>query len=178
MKTAGPHLLTLIPPSMIGPPEFVHIDIKDTDIPAIVSKQLGKGRSCGSPGTSAASTIDTAFRPTQAYFEMCSTRLQPQRQLRTNAHPLVETTLMRQGGRTLLHLVNLSGHSQTGYFAPVPMNSIRVEVAGTFKSAKTVRAPGSVAVRASQGYTELTHPTTFRLRVDWSSSDKPTEVTL
>ena len=85
-------------------------------------------------------------------------RLKPQRQIRTNAHPLVEMTLMRQDGRTLLHLINLSGHSQTGYFAPIPMSGVRVQVAGTFKSAKTVRSPGAVAVRASQGYTELTIP--------------------
>jgi hypothetical protein len=67
-------------------------------------------------------------------------------------------TLMRQGSRTLLHLVNLSGHSQTGYFPPVPMNSIHISVAGAFKSARTVRVPGSVAVRANQGYSEITLP--------------------
>jgi hypothetical protein len=85
-------------------------------------------------------------------------RMQPQRQIRTNAHPLVEMTLMRQGKRTLLHVINLSGHSQTGYFAPVPIPGIRVQVAGAFKSGKTVRSPGAVGVRPSQGYTELTIP--------------------
>ena len=60
-------------------------------------------------------------------------RLNPRRQLRTDAHPLVEMTLMRQGGRTLLHLINLSGHSQTGYFPPVPMRDIHIEVAGEFQ---------------------------------------------
>ena len=39
VKTDGPHTLTLVPPSMIGPPEFVHIDMHDTDIPAIVSQR-------------------------------------------------------------------------------------------------------------------------------------------
>ncbi len=43
------------------------------------------------------------------------------RQLRTTAHPLVEITLMKQPARnrTLVHFVNLSGHSDTAYFAPI-----------------------------------------------------------
>jgi len=76
-------------------------------------------------------------------------RLLPKRQITTNAHPLVEMVLMKQGNRTLLHLVNLSGHSQTGYFAPVPMSDIRVEVAGAFRKATAVRTPAVLPVRGS-----------------------------
>jgi hypothetical protein len=62
------------------------------------------------------------------------------RQLRTNAHPLVEITLMNQSreGRTLVHLVNLSGHSGTAYFSPVEMRDIRVEVRHDFSRARSV----------------------------------------
>jgi len=85
-------------------------------------------------------------------------RLNPRRQLRTGAHPLVEITIMRQGGRTLLHLINLSGHSQTGYYPPVPMKDIHVEVAGDFSEAATVRRPGNLTVKTVSGYTEFTVP--------------------
>ena len=67
-------------------------------------------------------------------------------------------SLMRQGGRTLLHLINMSGHSETGYFAPVPMEAIRVRIAGNFRSAQTIRSPGALAVRAAGGYCEFTIP--------------------
>jgi hypothetical protein len=67
-------------------------------------------------------------------------------------------SLMRQGGRTLLHLVNLSGHSETGYFAPVPMEAIHVRIAGNFRSARTVRRPGTLAVHAAGVYSEFTVP--------------------
>lgn len=42
--------------------------------------------------------------------------LQPRRQIETSTHPLFEMLLMEQQEkrRTLLHLINLSGHSQTG----------------------------------------------------------------
>jgi hypothetical protein len=53
------------------------------------------------------------------------------------------------GSGTLLHLVNLTGRSQTGYFPAVT---------GRFNSALTVRAPGPVAVRANQGTREITLP--------------------
>jgi hypothetical protein len=67
-------------------------------------------------------------------------------------------SLMRQDSRTLLHLINLSSHSETAYFAPVPMDSIHVRVAGKFRSAKTVRSPGILTVRATDGYTDFTIP--------------------
>ena len=36
--------LTLVPPSMIGPPELVHIDRTATAIPGIVTREFGRGR--------------------------------------------------------------------------------------------------------------------------------------
>jgi len=40
------------------------------------------------------------------------------RQLKTNAHPALEITVMKQEdqNRTLIHCVNLIGHSGTAYF--------------------------------------------------------------
>jgi hypothetical protein len=62
------------------------------------------------------------------------------RQLRTDAHPLVEVTLMEQPARsrTLVHLVNLSGHSDTAYLPPVPMRDIALEVVGRWTTARAV----------------------------------------
>ena len=85
-------------------------------------------------------------------------RLLVQRQIRTNAHPLVEMTLMRQAGRTLLHVINLSGHSQTAYFAPIPMSGIDIAVAGRFKTAKALHAAGNLAVTAGNRYSRFTLP--------------------
>ena len=62
------------------------------------------------------------------------------RQIKSNAHPLVEITLMRQPGRnrTLVHLVNGSGHSDTAYFAPIEMRDVEVQVKGGFSRARAV----------------------------------------
>jgi hypothetical protein len=85
-------------------------------------------------------------------------RLIPEQQLETDAHPLVEITWMKQDGRQLLHLINLSGHSQTGYFAPVSMSNIHIRLAGTFSSAQTLRLPGTIKVNTNAGFSEFTIP--------------------
>jgi hypothetical protein len=67
-------------------------------------------------------------------------------------------TLMEQGGRKLLHLINVAGHSQTGYFAPVPMRGIEVEVAGKFSRARAVRKSRELVVRQRGEYSGLSIP--------------------
>ena len=158
VNSDGASALTLIPPSMIGPPEFIHIDMKDTDTPAIVTRRMGKGSATWIPWNLGALYYRHSLPAHAGLFRDLLDRMDLRRQVRTNAHPLVEMTLMRQGGRTLLHLINLSGHSQTGYFPPVPMSDLHVEVAGDFKSARTLRTPGTIPVKSSGGYAGFSVP--------------------
>jgi len=158
LQDNGPALLTLVPPSMFGPPEFVHIDMKDTDMTAVIFKQLGKGTVAWIPWNLGAMYYRLSLSSHAGLFHDMLDRLKLPRQIKTDAHPLVEMSLMRQNGRTLLHLINLSGHSQTGYFTPVPMTNIQVQLTGTFKSAKTLRTPGNPAIKVNNGYAEFTIP--------------------
>jgi len=43
VQTDAPAPLTLVPQSMFGPPELVHIDMTDTATPGIVFRQIGRG---------------------------------------------------------------------------------------------------------------------------------------
>jgi Hypothetical glycosyl hydrolase 6 len=156
VKTDGPSWLTLIPPSMIGPPEFIHIDMKDTDTPALAIRPMGKGTVAWIPWNLGGMYYRHSLPAHAGLFRDIVAGLQVRPQVRTNAHPLVEMTVMRQGNRTLLHLINLSGQSETGYFAPVPMSGIQVQLLGSFQTAKTVRSPGGLALRVNQGYSEFT----------------------
>ena len=154
----SPASLTLVPSSMFGPPEFIHIDMKDTDIPAIVIKQLGKGVVAWIPWNLGGMYYRHSLNSHADLFHDTLDRLKLPRQIKTNAHPLVQMSLMRQNGRTLLHLINLSGHSQTGYFAPIPMSDIQVQIAGAFKTARSLRTPGALAIKERNGYVEFTAP--------------------
>ncbi|MBS1827682.1 MAG: hypothetical protein JST93_20375 [Acidobacteria bacterium] len=82
--------LTLIPPSMIGPPEFIHIDMKDTDTPAIVTRRLGQGSVTWLPWNLAGMYYRHSLPAHAGVFRDIVNRLHPHRLIRTNAHPLVE----------------------------------------------------------------------------------------
>ncbi|MBS1875926.1 MAG: hypothetical protein JSU00_22115 [Acidobacteria bacterium] len=149
--------LTLVPPSMIGPPEFVHIDMRDTDTPAIARRSVGKGAVTWIPWNLGALYYRHSLPAHAALFRDSVDRLMPRRQLTASAHPLVEMTLMKQDGRTLLHVINLSGHSQTAYFEAIPMSDISVRVDGVFRTAKSL-IHGDLRVRSESGSTGFTIP--------------------
>ncbi len=155
--------LTLVPPSMIGPPELVHIDMKDTTIPAIVTREIGRGSVTWVPwdlgGLYYRLSLPAHFGLFCDIFDrIVSSANLPARQIRTSAHPLVEMTLMTQRNRTMLHLINLSGQSQTGYYPPIPMDNIEVQVAGNFSSARTIRKAANLTVRRQGQYSEIVVP--------------------
>jgi len=158
-RGSGMPPLTLVPPSMFGPPEKVHVDQVDTDKPGLILEDRGKGRLAVIPWDIGGLYYLHSSESHAGLVADLIDRLLPKgRQIRTNAHPLVEMTLMRQRERTLLHLVNLSGHSVTAYHAPIPMSGIRVDVAGDYKSARTLRSPRSLEASRSGGYTSVTVP--------------------
>jgi len=69
-------------------------------------------------------------------------------------------TVMRQPeqGRTLLHLVNVSGHSSTGYFAPIPTSEITVELDGDYKTANAVKLNTNLSVDKKSNYSRFILP--------------------
>ena len=158
LRDPGSPPLTLVPPSMIGPPELVHVDQKDTEVPGIVTRKVGKGVVTWIPWDLGGLYYRLSLPAHGLFFRDVVDGMNPERQLKTNAHPLVEITVMKQGGQTLVHLINLTGTSQTGYYAPVPMSGIRVQIAGAFGHAATVRNPATLNVHANGKYTEFVVP--------------------
>ena len=71
---------------------------------------------------------------------------------------ITETVLMRQGDRTLLHLINLSGHFSTAYHAPLPMTEISLEVDGEFQSATALRSGVRIPVARAGNFTRIVLP--------------------
>ena len=77
VKGSGP--LTFIPPSMYGPPEFVHVDWKDTESPGLVIKEYGKGNGgMAAVGPRDRSTTGTAPKRTPASCATSSTGCCPE----------------------------------------------------------------------------------------------------
>jgi hypothetical protein len=132
---------------MYGPPELVGADAVETDKPGLILASYGKGQIAYLPWDAGSLYYRLSSAGHLALISDLLDRLLPEgRQVRTNAHPLVEITVMRQpaGKRTLVHFVNLSGHSQTGYFAPIEMRDISVELKGTYRQASSIRLGGQL----------------------------------
>jgi hypothetical protein len=151
--------LTFIPPAMYGPPELVDVDWKDTSNPGLVMKDMGKGKVAWLPWDIGGLYYrHSSEAQSRLLSDLIDTMLPRGRQLTSSAHQLVQITLMRQKGRRLMHFVNLSGHSDTAYFKPVPMKDIQVRVQGDFRSAKAIRAGQSIVLDHRDGFTEFTIP--------------------
>ncbi|MBI4877336.1 MAG: hypothetical protein HY822_22140 [Acidobacteria bacterium] len=159
LEVEGKSPLTFIPPSLFGPPEFVHVDWKDTDAPGLILRDHGLGKIAWLPWDIGALYYQHSSQAHAGLLrDLADHLLAGGRQLKTNAHPLVEMVLMRQKDRHLLHLINLSGHSQTAYFDAIPMQGIRVQVAGTFRSARLVATGRELALSRAGAYAEFTVP--------------------
>jgi hypothetical protein len=148
-------ILTLIPPAMGSPPEKVWADKRETEIPGLLLADHGAGRIASIPWDVGGlyyrhSSQGHAGLVRDVIDHLLANR--GGRQVRTSAHPLLEITVMKQPAknRTLVHFVNVSGHSSTGYFAPIEMRDIRVELAGDFKSATAAKLDQKLPVSAAR----------------------------
>jgi hypothetical protein len=159
LQAEGTSPITFIPPSMYGPPEFVHIDWKDTDDPGLLMKEIGKGQLAWLPWNIGGLYYrHSSEAHAKLLSDLVDTMLPQGRQLKSNAHPLVEITFMRQNNRRLIHFINLSGHADTAYFNPVPMKDIQVNVKGAFRSGRALRSRQTVAIKNNAGYSQFTLP--------------------
>jgi hypothetical protein len=159
VQAEGASPITFIPPSMYGPPEFVHVDWKDTDDPGLLMKDLGKGKLAWLPWDIGGLYYrHSSEAHSRLLSDLVDTMLPQGRQLKSNAHPLVEITFMRQKDRHLMHFINLSGHSDTAYFRPVPMTNIQVSVKGNFRFGRAMRSGQTVSITQTGGYAEFTLP--------------------
>jgi len=154
-------LLTLIPTALFGPPEKVWSDKLETTIPGLVFAQYEKGQVAYIPWDVGGLYYRHSSQGHAGLMADVIERLLPHgRQLKTNAHPLVEITVMDQPGRrrTLVHLVNATGHSGTAYFPPVELRDIRVELARDFRRATAANSSISLSVTANGNYRAFTLP--------------------
>jgi hypothetical protein len=154
-------LLTLVPPAMFGPPEKVWVDKVETDIPGLAFADIGRGRVAWIPWDVGGLYYRHSSPGHGGLIADVIDQLLPHgRQLRTNAHPLVEITVMRQPqrDRALVHLVNASGHADTAYFDAIEMRDVSIDLALDFTRARAAVSGETLAVTRSGGRGRFTLP--------------------
>ena len=153
--------LTLIPTAMFGPPEKVWSDKVETTIPGLVFARYEKGQVAYIPWDIGGLYYRHSSQGHAGLMADVIDRLLPHgRQLKTSAHPLVEITVMDQPARrrTLVHLVNATGHSGTAYWPPVELRDIRIELAHDFSRATVASTNISLPVTEDGSYRAFTIP--------------------
>jgi hypothetical protein len=156
-----PPLLTLIPAAMFGPPEKVWSDKVETRAPGLIFADHGKGRVAYIPWNVGAHYYRHSSPGHAGLMADVIDRLLPNgRQLVTDAHPLVEMTVMDQPARrrTLVHLVNGTGHQGTGYFPPVELRNIRIELSREVRRAHAVALGRDLPITTSGTLRSFTLP--------------------
>ena len=113
---------------MFGPPEKVWSDKVETTVPGLIFTEHGRGRVTYIPWDVGGLYYRHSSEAHRGLVADLVDRLLPAgRQVTTTAHPLVELTMMDQPARsrTLIHLVNGSGHHDTAYFPPLEIRELR-----------------------------------------------------
>jgi len=154
-------LLTLIPTAMFGPPEKVWSDKVETAVPGLVFGNYEKGRVAYIPWDVGGLYYRHSSPAHAGLMADVIDRLLPNgRQARTDAHPLVEMTVMDQPQRrrTLVHLVNGTGHQDTAYFPPVELRDIRIELARDVSHVRAVVLGKDLPVTTTGTYRSFTLP--------------------
>jgi hypothetical protein len=155
-------ILTLIPTAMFGPPEKVWGDKVETKTPGLVFAEHEKGRVAYIPWDVGALYYRHSS-PGHAGLiaDVLDALLPTGRQIKTDAHPLVEMTLMDQPsrGRTLIHLVNGTGHHDTAYFPPVELRNIRIELDRGITRARAVVLGTPLPISSTGRYRSVVLPT-------------------
>jgi hypothetical protein len=139
---------------MFGPPEKVWVDKVETTVPGLVLAQHGEGRVAYIPWDVGGLYYRHSSQGHAGLMADVIDQLLPRgRQMKSNAHPLVEITVMRQPqhSRTLVHLVNLSGHSDTAYFSPIEMRDISIALDGPFTSARAKNLDQTLSLNTNDG---------------------------
>jgi hypothetical protein len=154
-------LLTLVPMAMFGPPEKVWSDKIETKVPGLVFADQGKGRLAYIPWNVGSLYYRHSSHSHAALMADVIDALLPRgRQLKAAAHPLVEMTLMIQSAprRTLVHLVNGTGHQDTAYFPPVELRDIRIDLAQDVRRARAVTLDVDLPITTDGPYRSFTLP--------------------
>ena len=131
--TAG---VLLIPPAMSSPPELAGNGMKVSDKPGLVIRKYGKGTIAYIPWNAGA--MYTSQASTSIYLlvsELIDHLLDGKRQVITDAHSLVEISLMKNADKnaTLLHLINNTGQLQGSNDGVIPLYQMNFSIRGEFK---------------------------------------------
>ena len=153
--------LTFVPPMIENPAEVSQSDLQHTHIPAIISRQFGKGKITYLPWDLGALYNRLALPAhAQLLTDIIDKLLPSGRQITTSAHSSVEMVMCRKEGMPaqLLHLINLSGQANNAYKEAIPMRDIAISVKGKFTAAASRKGNLKLPIEHKDDYSSFVLP--------------------
>lgn len=122
-------LLRFVPPQRYGPPEKCYPDLESTR-PGVLLYRYGRGRTAYLPWQPDALYYRHSLEEYRALIAELVDRFAPRPPVLLQAPRQLEVSIHRQPahGRTVVHVVNFSGHQGTAYHEPVAAHGVRVGV--------------------------------------------------
>ena len=121
--------LSLIPPHRFGPPECCYFE-QVTEIPGVSVYPYGKGKGVYIPWKPGTFFYREGVENTAWFMRDVLEKLCGVHSIAPGLTPMVETTLYRGEGKTVVQLVNISGHYGNSYYQPLPVKEIQIELTG------------------------------------------------
>jgi hypothetical protein len=154
--------LTLIPPSRYGPPEKCYWETETAD-PGLLRHQHGQGLTSYLPWPIGALYHDLSIPEHRALLADEVVRVsRSSRQIVTNAPAQVEVTIGQQpaGHRTLIHLINYSGHQGRAFHNPLQIRDIELTLTdtGPVTTATALRLGQKLPIQQADGHVTIALP--------------------
>ncbi len=122
-RTTARGLCQIMPPQRFGPPEVCFCAEEPTGLHGLLVNECGSGKAIYLPWNPGSLYYTEGY---DIWFELIKAvllDLAKAEAVSGNLSPMVEVTVGRSGGKTLVHLVNGTGHFGTSFFDPVPIEA-------------------------------------------------------
>jgi hypothetical protein len=126
-KSEAKGFLQLIPPQMFGPPERCY-PLYETDISGLTRFSYGRGQGIYIPWMPGTFFFEEGYPNTLLFIQDVLEHLCCTNTLAPGLTPMVETTIAHGKKRTVVQLVNISGHYGNSYYRPLPVNNVILDI--------------------------------------------------
>lgn len=155
-------ILTLVPPMIEDPAEQAMSNIRETEYPGVICRQVGKGRLAFLPWNIGGLYNQSPLHAHSAFLMAIMRMLREgaRKDIETDAAPAIHIVWNEQTERrrNVLHLTNLSGQTPRGFEDPVRTGPIRIAVRGEFRSVESRALSARLPVRADGSHSAFTLP--------------------
>jgi len=160
--------ITFVNPVSDSPVDPSDLNLESTNIPALITCDIGKGRIAYLPwDIGGLYTRESQPGHAQLFTDIVDSLMLNDRQIRSNAPTSVEMVLMYQPDkkRSILHLINCSGKIQNGFREPEIYHSIDIDLSGNFSSARARVSDLDLEITERNGRSILNLPMLSRYEV-------------